>query len=332
MKAALLIALHQPLEIVEIPQPQAQAGEVLVKLSHAALNHRDLWINKGQYAGIQLPCVPGSDGCGTVVEIGSGVSPEWVGKEVIINPGLQWGNEATHQGKHFSIIGMPTQGTLAEYMKVPVEQLFEKPQHLSAEEAAALPLAGLTAYRALMVQGKVERGHKVLVTGLGGGVAQWTAILAHAIGCEVWATSGTASKCEQALNLGIKSCLNYKENQWDTKLKELAGEFDIIIDSTCGPEFYKLTDLCKPGGKIIIYGGTAGNIAPLVPAKIFWKQISLIGSTMGSEQDFKDLCEMVSYYKIKPLVSHLFKLEQINEALSLMAQSAQFGKIIISIA
>lgn len=331
MKAAIIQALHKPVSVIEVEKPVAQPGEAVIKISHAALNHRDVWITKGQYAGITLPVIPGSDGCGVVVELGSTEDSVWMGKEVIIQPGKDWGPLQSHQDIKYSILGMPENGTIAEYVKVSVNQLFPKPPHLSRAEAAAIPLAGLTAYRALMVQGAAQKGQRVLITGMGGGVAQWAGILAIAAGCEVWGTSGNAEKCAQALTLGISGCVNYQDPDGFKELKRRAGAFDLIIDSACGNSFGKLAELCKPGGSIVIYGGTAGNISELIPAKIFWKQIKIIGSTMGSNQDFSQLCQMIENYKIKPMISHVFSLNQVQEAFELMARSGQFGKIIIAI-
>lgn len=202
MKAAFISALNEPVLIQNTEKPSAQAGEAVVKISHAALNHRDIWITKGQYAGIKLPVIPGSDGCGIVVETGSPEDGSWLGKEVIIQPGIGWGDSELHQHSNYSILGMPQNGTIAEYVKVSITQLFPKPAHLSSMEAAALPLAGLTAFRALMKQGTAQKGQKVLITGIGGGVAQWAAILALVIDCEVWTTSGSTEKCRQALAMG----------------------------------------------------------------------------------------------------------------------------------
>ncbi len=171
MKALVLEAANEPLQLKDVPDPTPGPGEAVVALEAAALNHRDLWIQKGKYAGLKFPITPGSDGCGRVEAVGEGVDAAWTGKEVIINPGLDWGDRPEAQGDHFRILGLPDDGTFAEKVLVPASALVAKPAHLDARRAAALPLAGLTGYRALFVRGAVRPGERVLVNGVGGGVA-----------------------------------------------------------------------------------------------------------------------------------------------------------------
>jgi NADPH:quinone reductase-like Zn-dependent oxidoreductase len=166
MKAVVLPALNQ-LAVTELPEPKPAAGELVLVLKAAALNHRDLWIKLGQYAGISYPCTPGSDGAGVVASVGPGVDAAWVGREVIINPSFDWGASSAAQSADFTILGLPRAGTLAERIVVPLSQLSMRPSHLSWIQAAALPLAGLTAYRALFSRARLKAGERVLVTGIG---------------------------------------------------------------------------------------------------------------------------------------------------------------------
>lgn len=169
MKAIVLQrSFDSKIQLVEIPKPVCQPNEVLIRIKAAALNHRDEWCRNGLYPNIQDGIVLGSDGAGIVEELGSEVDRELKGQEVMLNPALHWGDNERAQGKNFEIIGMPRNGTFAEYVAVPADRVFPKPSHLSWEEAAALPLAGLTAYRAVAVQGKLKAGEQVLVTGIGG--------------------------------------------------------------------------------------------------------------------------------------------------------------------
>ncbi len=181
MKALVIAAKNAPPVWTTIPSPAAGAGEAIVRVHAAALNHRDVWIQRGQYAGLRYPIVVGSDGAG-VVEAGPA---NWVGKAVIINPSLHWGDHAGSQSSGFAVLGLPDDGTLAEYVRVPAGNLVEKPAHLSWEEAAALPLAGLTAYRSLVVWAQLRPGERVLVTGVGGGVALFALQFAVALGARV---------------------------------------------------------------------------------------------------------------------------------------------------
>ena len=183
MKAIVLESAEDPIVYKEVPKPTLQAGEALVQVKAAALNRRDYWITVGKYAGIKYPTILGSDGAGIIAEVADENDRHWVGKEVIINPGYGWGDDEHVQSDDFKILGLPEDGTFAEYVKVKVEQLHAKPAHLTWEQTAALPLAGVTAYRALFVKGGIKKGCKVLITGAGAGTGITALQLAMAAGC-----------------------------------------------------------------------------------------------------------------------------------------------------
>lgn len=306
-----------------------KAGEVLVALKAAALNHRDVWIKAGQYAGLKFPSIPGSDGAGFVSAVGKGVDAAWVGREVIVNPSFGWGSSSAAQGTEFAILGLPRDGTLAQAIAVPVEQLAPKPEHLAWKEAAALPLAGLTAYRALFTRAALKAGERVLITGIGGGVALFAAQFAIAAGAEVWVTSSSPDKIAQAVALGAKGGFNYTEKTWTADALKNAGAFDVIVDSAGGEEFDAVIDVAAPGGRIVFFGATRGNPPVLAMRKVFWRQLSLLGTTMGSPDDWAAMVEFVNSRKIKPVVSALLPLEHADEAFALMERGAQFGKIVL---
>ncbi|GHB53379.1 quinone oxidoreductase family protein [Persicitalea jodogahamensis] len=336
MNAAVLEEVNQPLIVRETEKPDPGKGEVLVKLKTAALNHRDVWIQKGRYANITTPITLGSDGAGVVVEVGEGVSEYWLDKEVIINPSQGWGDNPAFYGDDFSILGMPENGTFAEYIKVDHHYLVHKPKHLSFVEAACLPLAGLTAWRAMMSRGGFRPGNRVLITGAGGGVALFVAQFAVASDAEVWVTSGSDSKIRKAINLGVKGGVNYKEPTWHRDLLAKTqgpkkGYFDTIIDGASGPGFARLVDVAAPGATICFYGGTNGNITDLVPAKIFFKQLNIHGTTMGTRQEFEEMIGFVEEKEIKPIVDEVFALDDVEMALRRMEDGEQFGKIVLQI-
>ncbi len=320
MKALVLQEKNVWPILQEVPAPQASGGEAVVKISAAALNHRDIWIVKGMYPGIRYPVILGSDGAG-----------EWEGREVVINPGMNWGDNPAVQGKEFSILGLPANGTLAECVAVPQTQIYDKPSHLSMEEAAALPLAGLTAYRVLFTRCRLQAGEKVLITGVGGGVALIACQMAIAAGAEVYVTSGSDEKIQKAVALGALGGANYRREDWPARLKDQAGSFDLIIDSAGGEGFPELLKLCRPAARIGIYGGTRGNIPRLSPQLIFWKQISILGSTMGSDEDFRQMLNFVSTHKLRPVVDRVFPLERGPEAFAYLEEGKQFGKVVLSI-
>ena len=336
MKAIVVEAVNEAVSYQEIETPRAATGEVVVKLKAAALNHRDVWIQKGRYPGMKLPVVIGSDGAGVVLEVGESVDAAWLGQEVIINSGHNWGDDERFYTPNFKILGMPDNGTFAEYVKVEAKYLVAKPAHLSFEEAAAVPLGGLTGWRALMSRAKLQAGERVLVTGAGGGVALFVLQFAVAQGAEVWVTSGSDEKISKAVALGAKGGVNYKETDWAKNLiaatgGSRAGYFDVIIDSAGGSGFAKLIDVAALGARICFYGGTAGNISDLIPGKVFFKQLDILGSTMGSEKDFAEMIQFVEKHQIKPVIDAVFSLADTETALRRMDEGTQFGKIVLRI-
>jgi NADPH:quinone reductase-like Zn-dependent oxidoreductase len=329
MKAIVLEAADKPLVLKEVDKPLIGADEALVQIKAAALNRRDYWITIGKYAGIKYPSILGSDGAGIIAEVGNEVDQKWLNKEVIINPCHNWGPHEDYQNRDFSILGLPENGTLAEYVKVKAVYLYPKPTHLSWEQAAALPLAGLTTYRALFTKGKAKKGDKVLITGVGGGTAAFSLQWAVAAGCQVFVTSGSGEKIERARQMGACAGVNYKAQDWAGQLKQLAGGFDLIVDSALGDGFEKLVDLANPGGRIVFFGGTAGNVPPLNGRKIFWKQLQILGTTMGSPDDFLAMVDFVNKHQIVPVLDEVFSLADADKAVNKMENSTQFGKIVL---
>jgi NADPH:quinone reductase-like Zn-dependent oxidoreductase len=333
MKAIMLheIKKMDSLKIVEIPYPSPAAGEVTVKLEASALNHRDLWIVKGLYARIKVPIVLGSDGCGKVVEIGEGVGSDWRGQEVVLNPALDWGDDPAVQQESFQILGMPQFGTQAEFVVVPEENLHLKPAHLSYEEAAALPLAGLTGYRALFVQGGLRGGENVLLTGIGGGVATMMLQMAISVGDKVWVTSGDEQKIQRAMASGAAGGVNYHRAEWRKELESLLNgkQIDLVVDSAGGDNFNDLLETVKPGGRIVILGATAGNPSSLNLRRLFWKQIRIQGTTMGNRQDFENMLNFIVDRQIRPMIDSVFEFHKYFEAFRRMEQAKQFGKIVL---
>ncbi len=331
MKAIYLEAINSPFTLIEKEKPVAGPGEVIVQVKAAALNHRDVYIQYGRYFTKEYPTILGSDGAGIVAEVGEGVDKSWIGKEVIIDPSSDWGDNPRAHGQNFKVLGMPEDGAFAEFVKVRATNLHQKPEHLSWEEAAALPLAGVTAYRAMFTKCGLQAGEKVLITGAGGGVALFAVQFAVAAGAEVWVTSGSDEKIEAAKKLGATGGINYKKENWGKELKAIVGGFDVSIDGAAGEGFVQLVKLAKPGGRIGMYGGTTGMIGQINPAEIFWKQLAIHGSTMGTSQDFAEMVAFVREKKVTPIVDSIFPLEKTEEAMRYMEAGKQFGKIVVSV-
>lgn len=331
MKALVLKDIKAPLQLEERPDLEPGPNEVVVRLHGAALNRRDYWITQGLYPGINPPVILGSDGAGVVVETGSSLGNFWSGRDVIINPGLDWGTEQAVHSEKFSILGLPRDGTFATQVVVPVSQLHARPAHLDWHAAAALPLAGVTAWRALFSQGKLQPGETVLITGIGGGVATFALQFAVAVGAEVWVTSSSEQKIERAVQLGAKGGFDYTRDDWSKQMARKSAGPNLIIDSAGGPGYRTLVNLAFPGGRIVNYGATAGPPETLELTKVFWKQLRLQGTTMGSPGDFAAMLTFVNEKHLLPIVDAVMPLADGNAALNQMNSSPQFGKYVLAI-
>ena len=324
--------LKNNLVIEDSPKPVVGDADALINIKYAALNHRDLWIAKGMYRGIKLPVVLGSDCSGIIEDKGKNVNEFNIGDEVIVNPSLNWGVSELFKSNEFKILGLPDNGTLEEYISIDKSKVYKKPAHLNLMQASAIPLAGLSAYRAAVVKGDVSKEKKVLITGIGGGVSTFAFIFAVCFGAQIFVTSGDENKIKKAVGLGAKDGINYKNENWDKDLleKNMDG-FDLIIDGTGGDTISKCLNVINPGGRIVNYGATAGNTDNFEIRKIFWKQAMLIGTTMGSDKDFLNMVRFINEKGIAPVVDKVYDIENICDAFDRMDKSEQLGKIIVKI-
>jgi NADPH:quinone reductase-like Zn-dependent oxidoreductase len=333
MKALLLVdSSDNPLEFRQVDKPNPGKDQILIKIKAAALNRRDEWIRQGKYPGIRFDTILGSDGAGEVVSVGANVSEDWMNKEVLVNPNINWGENPAVQAPDYHILGMPTHGTFAEFLVVNVDQVFEKPKHLSWTAAAALPLGGLTAYRSVFYHGHIQTGKNVLISGIGGGVAQFAFQFALAVEANVYVTSGQEEKLEKALSMGARSGFNYKEEGWQKKALKESGGFDCVIDSAGGDQLNDFVKMMKPAGRIVFYGATNGMPAKLDLFRMFWNQITLQGSTMGNDDEFAAMVDFVEKHKIEPIVDSVRPFEEIVAAFDAMRDGKQFGKLVVSMA
>lgn len=331
MRALVLEEIKGPkgLVVKEVPDPEPGRNEVRVRILASALNHRDLWITTGRYPGIQLPQILGSDGVGVVDRVGRGVDRRWLNRVVIIVPSLFWGKNPLVQGEDYQILGLPRPGTLAEYTVVPVENIVPKPRHLKVESASALPLCGLTAYRALFTRGKLQPGEKVLITGIGGGVATVALEFAVAYGAKAWVTSSSQEKIERAKRMGARGGYLYTEPGYGERIRAELKGVDLIVDGAGGEGLGELITALAPGGRIVIYGATRGNPPGLDLRRVFFRQLSILGSTMGNPSEFQKMVRFVTRKKIEPIVDSVFPLEEGVKAFERMDAGVQFGKIVI---
>lgn len=334
MKAVVLEELGSAdaLRLREVPDPVPGEGEVVIRLRAAALNHRDVYIRQGLYGGIKLPAILGSDGAGVIFAVGGGLSSDLLGQEVVVDPCFDWGENPKSQSSKFHILGMPDDGTYAEFIKVPAANAVAMPRGLSFEEAAALPLAGLTAYRAVVTRAAVAPGDVVLVTGIGGGVATFALQIALARGARVFVTSGSDEKLGRARELGAEGGVNYHSPDWAKEVIALtSGGTDVVIDSIGGETFAKALEILKPGGRLASYGASTGAAGKLEIRRIFWKQLSLLGSTMGTRDEFRAMLALYEEKAIHPVVDQVFGLSDAGKAHQRMEDAGQFGKIVLRI-
>jgi len=329
MKALVLTEMNVAPTLQDVDRPVIGPGEALVKLRSAALNHRDVWIKRGQYPGLKYPIILGSDGCGTVVDIDPAHS-QWLKERVVLYPGFDWGSEERFQSADYRILGLPDSGTFAEYIAVPAANLRRAPTHLSDAQAAAVPLAGLTAWRALVTRARVRSGDRVLVTGIGGGVAQFAALFAAHMGADVVVTSSDPSKIER-FEQRVGGVL-YTEEDWAQQTSKLApGGYDVIVDSAGGANFGALVRMLAPGGRIVFYGGTQGKWPPILPQHLFFKQVDILASTMGSPRDFDEMLIFLEQRKVHPPVDGVFPLAEGAAAFDHLEGGLQFGKVVLGI-
>lgn len=332
MRAVFFKGKDHPLVVQQIKKFKPVKDQVLIRLHYAALNHRDIWTWREQNLPGENPIILGSDGCGVIEDVGEDADTLLIGSEVIINPSLDWGSNPIVQGHTFRILGFPDNGTFSDYIVISKKYVFEKPENLDFAESSAVPLSGLTAYRALFSKARLRAKEKVLITGAGGGAALWALQFAVAYQARVYVTSSSDEKLSKAKALGAVGGFNYKDPEWHQKaLKESGGGFDIIIDSAGGDQFSKFIELALPGGRIVNFGRTAGNITNISTRLLYWKQISIHGTTMGTRDEFLSMLDFVESRKLKPVIDKIFPLDQIEEAVKRMEGGNQFGKIILRI-
>jgi zinc-binding alcohol dehydrogenase/oxidoreductase len=328
----LTVAGTEPrFELCELADPQPAAGEVVVELVTAALNRRDWWIWRAP--STPVPITLGSDGAGRVALVGDGVEGIAVGDEVVINPALHWGDDEGSASDAFEILGLPAQGTFAERVVVPAANIHPKPAPLSWEEAAALPLAGLTAWRAVVTCARAAPGRRLLVTGGGSGVSTFCLQIAHALGAEVWITSGDDAKIARCLELGARGGFRYDDPEWPAQLVRATGGEGVhaVVDSFAGDGWAKALEALARGGVLVNYGDTGGDEASIPVAGLYWKWRSIVGTTMGSPSEFRALCRHAAAAPWRPAIDSVHPLDDIGAAASRLTTPSRFGKIVLRI-
>ncbi|KAF9922936.1 hypothetical protein FBU30_006913 [Linnemannia zychae] len=322
-------------KLVDIPKPElTEDGQALLDVHAVSFNHREVWIRKGVYPVIVFNSVMGADGVGKITELKGNSSKHRVGDRVVVMPSVGWTMDPRGPEEDYYIVGGgPVPGLFSEHYLSQQDDLFKVPDHLTDVEAAALPLAGLTAWRAAFTKGQVREGQNVLITGIGGGVALMALLFCVAAGANVYVNSSDDAKILKAIELGAKGGVNYKADNWDSQLQNLThGElFDVVIDGAGGDGFQAFNKLLRMGGIIVSYGMTVHFEVNYSMVAVL-RNIDVRGSTMGSRVEFGEMIDFVAKHKIKPVVSQVWSgLESAEEAFNVMKAGAQFGKLVLTL-
>jgi NADPH:quinone reductase-like Zn-dependent oxidoreductase len=337
---------NEKVQLENLPEPAPGPGQALIRVKAAALNHLDIWVRKGR-PGLTLgrPHVLGSDAAGVLEALGPGCDGATLkpGSEVVVNPGVSCMNcEFCLRGQQsecaqFKLLGFQLEGVYAEKALVPAVNLFPKPAALSWEEAAALPLSHITAFRMLFERARLQAGESVLIHGIGGGVALAALQLIAACGAHAIVTSSSQDKLTlakgvggSALLLGIQYGTNVDVAQ---KVKEATTGrgVDVVLDTVGAPTLPISMNAVRRGGRIVTCGITGGAKAEINLQQLYWNHISLLGSTMGSMEDMRRLLKMVESAQIKPVICQKFPFESARDALALMEEGKQCGKLVLEV-
>ena len=340
MKAAAIRSHGGPevVELLDLPEPVAKAGEAVVAVKAAALNHLDIWVRKG-WPGLRLafPHVLGSDVAGVVESVGPGVSGWKAGDEVVVNPSLGCtrcdrclaGQE--NLCRHFAILGEHVSGGQAQRLAVPARNLFHKPRRLSFEAAAAVPLTFMTAWHAVAVRAALRPGETILVHAAGSGVGVAAVQIARLLGARVIATAGSPAKLDRARELGADEVINYETQDFLAEVKRLTGRqgVDVVFEHVGKTTWEKSLLAAGVGGRIVTVGATTGYDPPTDLRHVFFRQLSILGSTMGTAADLLQVLAFVGQGKLEPVVAQVLPLAEVVKAQGLLADRALFGKVVL---
>jgi zinc-binding alcohol dehydrogenase/oxidoreductase len=310
------------LRLEEVPDPVAGPGQVLVRIRAASLNHLDVWVRKG-LPSVPKPRILGADGAGVVEALGEGASGPPIGSRVVINPGLDHGDRITVVGEHFD-------GTHAELIAIDAEQVFPLDDALSFEVGAAFPLVYETAYRMLVTRAAVQEGEWALIWGIGGGVATAAFEICRALGVQTIVTSGSDAKLETARDWGAEVTVNHADGDVVAAVKEATGKgVDVVVETVGDATWARSLAAVRPAGRVVVCGATSGPNPPAQLHRFWWKQLDVLGSTMGRREDFLGAYDLVRSGRARVHIDRTFPLREIAAAHERLEAGEQLGKIVI---
>jgi NADPH:quinone reductase-like Zn-dependent oxidoreductase len=328
------------LKYMDAPDPTTRPNEVLVRVKACALNHLDLWVRRGiPGVPIPLPHIPGSDVSGEIAQIGADVSTVRVGQKVVLAPGVTCGKCAAcvsgqdNRCRYFSNLGYLIDGGCAEFVRAPEVNCLPYPENLTFEEAASIPLVFQTAWHMLLARAELQPGEDVLILGAGSGVGSAAIQIARFFGARVIATAGTDHKLEKAKQLGADHLINHKTQKIRDEVRRITSKrgvdvvFEHVGTATWDDSFASLA----PGGRLVTCGATTGYDAKVDLRFLFSRQLSLLGSYMGTKSELHSVMRLVATGRFKPIVDRIFPLSACAEAHAYLESSSQFGKVVLSV-
>jgi len=322
----------------EMPDPKPGRGEVLIEVKATSINHIDIFLRRGMpEIKVPMPKIVGSDAAGVIREIGPDVSGLATGQRVTINPGIACGHcefcaaGFGSQCVSWAMVGEHTNGAYAELVAVPAHIVLPIPDSLSFEEAAAAPLVFLTAWSMMVVKGNIRPGEDILILGAGAGVGTAAIQIAKMVGCRVFATASTDEKLERARQIGADVLINYKNTEFDRAIRELTKKrgVDVVVDYVGADTWVRSLRSARRGGRVLTCGATTGFAPQTDLRQIFFRQVQVIGSTMGSPRDFLDVMKCVFRGQLRPVIDRVLPLSEARKGHQLIEQRAVFGKIVL---
>ena len=309
----------------DVEDPAPAPGQVLVRLKTASLNHLDLWLRQG-LPSVPKPRILGADGAGVVAALGEGVMGFREGQRVVINPGLE-------EDGRILVIGEHMDGTHAELIAVRAENVHPLPDEISFEDAAAFPLVFETAYRMLVTKARLAEGEWVLLWGIGSGVATAALAIAKAVGARAIVTSSSDEKLARARELGADAAVNHASANVALEVKRITGDHgvDVVVEHVGEATWRTSLQVVRPEGRIAVCGATTGANPPANLHRIFWKQLTIYGSTMGTAADFAAAYDLVLSGRARPVVDRVFPLADAAAAHEYLESGRQFGKVVLAI-
>jgi len=341
---AVVVPRYGGPEVLELvtnyPDPVPGPDQVVVRVHATSLNHLDLFVREGIPAlKLTLPHILGCDAAGDIAEVGSDVTDIEVGERVVVNPGISCGRcEFCLTGEdslcvEYRILGEHLPGAYAEKVAVPARNVLRIPTDLEYSAASAAPLAFMTAWRMLVTRARVRPGEDVLVLGAGSGVSTAAIQVAKLAGCTVFTTSSSDEKLRKAKALGADVLINYKTMPWSKAVWELTGKrgVDVIVDHVGEATFKDSVRTLRRGGRVVVPGATTGATLELDARYLFWRQLSVLGSTMANQREFEEVMKLVFMGRLKPVVDRVFPLAKAREAHEHLARGDQFGKVVLAV-